>query len=60
MKFYEQSVVTENFLFWISPEKFLQNYWDGLIEAEIEGNIHDFTKYYVHYVNSSLRIMQRF
>lgn len=55
MKFYEQSVTTENFLLWISPEKFLQNYWEGLIEAEIEGNIHDFTKYYVHYVGQATK-----
>ncbi len=55
MKFYEQSVATENFLLWISPEKFLKNYWEGLIEAEIEGDIHDFTRYYVHYVGQATK-----
>lgn len=55
MKFYQKSVDTENFLLWISPEKFLQNYWEGLLEAEIEGNIHDFTKYYVHYVGQATK-----
>ncbi|MEI6265834.1 MAG: hypothetical protein WCP74_12065 [Sphingobacteriia bacterium] len=55
MKFYQKSVKTENFLLWISPEKFLQNYWEGHLEAEIEGNIHDFTKYYVHYVGQATK-----
>lgn len=55
MKFYEKSISDENFLIWFSPEKFLQNYWKGHLLAEIEGNIHDFTKYKVHYVGQATK-----
>jgi len=55
MKFYEKSVSDENFLIWFSPEKFLQNYWKGHLIADIEGNIHEFTKYKVHYVGQATK-----
>lgn len=55
IKFYQENESEENFLVWFTPEKFLQNYWKGHIEAEIEGNIHDFTKYKVHYVGQSTK-----
>jgi len=42
-----------HFRIWFTPEKFLQNYWTGLIEAEVAGNIMDFTRYRVHYVGQS-------
>lgn len=55
MKFYQEEISEENFLIWFSPEKFLQNYWKGLLVAKIEGNIHDFTKYNVHYVGQATK-----
>ena len=55
MKFYEKNAATERFLIWISPEKFLHNYWEGLIKAEVEGNIRSFTKYKVHYVGQATK-----
>ena len=53
IKFYQENISKENFLIWFSPEKFLQNYWKGYIEAEIEGDISNFTKYKVHYIGKS-------
>lgn len=55
MKFYEKNVSDENFIVWFSPEKFLQNYWKGHLIADIEGNIHEFTKYKVHYVGQATK-----
>lgn len=55
MKFYQEEISDETFLIWFSPEKFLQHYWKGDLVAEIEGNIHDFTKYKVHYVGQSTK-----
>lgn len=45
----------KTFLVWFTPEKFLQNYWNDLIIADIEGDIRDFTKYKVHYVGQATR-----
>ncbi|MBS1681513.1 MAG: hypothetical protein OJF59_001747 [Cytophagales bacterium] len=45
----------KTFLVWFTPEKFLQNYWRDLVTGEIHGNIHDFTKYKVHYVGQSTK-----
>jgi len=53
IKFYESDLESENFLVWFSPEKFLQNYWKGYFEAEIEGNIRELLKYQVHYVGKA-------
>ncbi len=55
IKFYQENQSLENFLIWFSPEKFLQNYWKGYIDAEIEGDLYDFTKYNVHYVGQSTK-----
>ncbi|MDD4971973.1 MAG: hypothetical protein PHT07_21310 [Paludibacter sp.] len=55
IKFYESNLDTESFLLWISPEKFLHNYWENLLDAEIKGNIRDFTKYQVHYVGQATK-----
>ena len=40
-------------LIWFSPEKFLQNYWKGLINAHVIGNIEEMLKYNVLYVGKS-------
>lgn len=53
IKFYEGDLENKEFLIWFSPEKFLQNYWNGDIEAKINGNIRDFLKYKVHYVGKA-------
>ncbi len=55
IKFYRKNNKLENCLLWISPEKFLQHYWDGCLDAEIQGNIRDFTKYHVHYVGQATK-----
>jgi hypothetical protein len=55
MKFYQENISKDNFLIWFSPEKFLQNYWDNLIDAEVNGDIYDFTKYRIHYVGQSTK-----
>lgn len=55
IKFYYDSNTPENFLLWISPEKFLHNYWDGEILAKVDGVIHDFTRYNIHYVGQATK-----
>lgn len=55
IKFFQGNLNPENFLIWFSPEKFLQNYWKGYLEAKIEGDILSFTKYKVHYVGQSIK-----
>jgi hypothetical protein len=49
------------FIVWFTPEKLLQNIWNGGIIADIEGNIRDFTKYQVLYVGKATdqRVWQR-
>lgn len=51
MKFY--SVENSLFLFWLTPDKFLHNYWNKLITANIKGNYREFTKFKVHYVGEA-------
>lgn len=48
-------VETAKFLVWFSPEKLLQNYWRGLVECQIEGDIRAFLKYKVHYVGKATK-----
>lgn len=43
------------FLFWFSPEKLLQNWWAGYITCEIEGDFRSFTQYNVHYVGKATK-----
>lgn len=49
----DNCVETVRFLVWFSPEKFLQNYWKGLIECEVDGDIRNFLIYKVHYVGKA-------
>jgi hypothetical protein len=41
------------FVVWFSPEKFLHNYWDGYIDANIKGPMRDFTSYKVLYIGKA-------
>jgi hypothetical protein len=43
------------FLIWFSPEKLLENVWNGNVICEIDGNIRDFLKYKVHYVGKATK-----
>jgi hypothetical protein len=43
------------FIIWFSPEKFLQNWWKGFIDCEIEGDWKSFTNYKVHYVGKATK-----
>ncbi len=43
----------DKFKIWFSPEKFLQNYWKGYFNAEIKGDLKEFTKYTVLYVGKA-------
>lgn len=54
-KLYEEYESDETFIAWFSPEKFLQNFWKGILDAEVSGDIHHFTKYKVHYVGQSTK-----
>lgn len=49
------------FIVWFTPEKLLQNIWNGGIIADIKGEIRKFTKYQVHYVGKATdqRVWQR-
>jgi len=50
LKFFDHK---NEFLLWLSPDKFLQLYWRGIIKAKVVGNLMDFTKFKVHYVGKS-------
>lgn len=52
-KLYNNEIEKENFIAWFSPEKFLHNYFNGYFQAEIDGDIHDFLNYQVHYVGKA-------
>jgi hypothetical protein len=52
-KIYNEEIKKENFIAWFSPEKFLHNYFNGYIIAEIEGDIRDVLNYQVHYVGKA-------
>ncbi|MGI4886485.1 MAG: hypothetical protein ACRYFR_16130 [Janthinobacterium lividum] len=41
------------FIVWFTPEKLLQNIWNGGIIANVIGKISDFTNYQVHYVGKA-------
>lgn len=43
----------DKFLLWSSPEKFLQNYWNGRFMADVAGDIRDFLRFKVHYVGKA-------
>lgn len=47
--------IGNKFLIWFSPEKLLQNWWNGIIECEIEGDFRSFTRYKVHYVGKATK-----
>jgi len=52
IRFYRETIEGE-FLIWITPDKFLHHYWDGILEAKVEGDYKDFTTFKVHYVGES-------
>lgn len=52
IRFYRETVDGE-FLLWITPDKFLHHYWNGILDATVEGNYREFTKFKVHYVGES-------
>lgn len=41
------------FMFWFTPEKLIYEYLHGRISAKIDGNIHDFLTYNVHYIGQA-------
>jgi hypothetical protein len=43
------------FLIWFSPEKLLQNWWNGDIDCDIQGDVRTFTNYNVHYVGKATK-----
>lgn len=55
IKFYEEEIIPTNFLLWISPEKFINNYLAGALNAKIEGDVRKFMHYKVHYVGQSTK-----
>jgi hypothetical protein len=44
-----------DFLKWYSPEKLIQNWYQGKLECNINGDIKSFTKYFVHYVGKATK-----
>lgn len=40
-------------LLWITPDKFLHHFWNGMLEAVVIGDYREFTKFKVHYVGES-------
>lgn len=52
IRFYRETVDGE-FLLWITPDKFLHHYWNGILEATVVGDYREFTKFKVHYVGES-------
>lgn len=52
IRFYRDNVNGE-FLLWISPDKFLHHYWNGILKATVIGDYREFTKFKVHYVGES-------
>lgn len=55
IKIYHDEHKGANFLIWFSPEKFLHNYWNDHLVADIQGDIYSFTKYKVHYVGQATK-----
>jgi hypothetical protein len=54
------SIIKENesndeFLIWFSPEKLLNNWWNGHIECQICGEYRSFLNYEVHYVGKATK-----
>ncbi len=43
----------KEFIGWLSPERLIYLYWRGQLEASIEGDIHEFLKYTVHYIGQA-------
>ena len=43
------------FIIWFSPEKLLQNWWEGSIDCKIEGDWKSFINYKVHYVGKATK-----
>lgn len=52
IRFFKESADGE-LLLWITPDKFLHHYWNGILEAIVVGDYREFTKYKVHYVGES-------
>jgi hypothetical protein len=50
LKFYNKE---REFLFWVSPEKFLHHRFNNILEAAIQGKIEPFISYSVHYVGKA-------
>ncbi|SHM93507.1 hypothetical protein [Mucilaginibacter sp. OK098] len=48
-KFYEN----EEFMYWLTPERFIYEYLHDNIDAEVKGNTRAFVSYYVHYVGKA-------
>jgi hypothetical protein len=42
-----------DFVLWLSPDKFLHHYWSNLLEASVEGDLREFTKFRVLYVGKA-------
>jgi len=42
-------------IIWFSPEKLLQNWWEEIVECEIEGDWKSFLQYKVHYVGKATK-----
>lgn len=45
--------LSNKFLSWFSPQKFIYEYLSGRINAEIDGNITDYIDYTVHYIGKA-------
>jgi len=43
----------ENFLLWLSPDRFLHLFWNNIISANVKGDIKPFTRFKIHYVGKA-------
>ncbi|MHB1382549.1 MAG: hypothetical protein ACYCXJ_10055 [Thermoleophilia bacterium] len=43
----------KEFLVWLTPERLLFMYWTGKFEVSLEGDVHDFIRYNVHYIGQA-------
>jgi len=49
-KFFDEQM---QFLLWLTPEKFLHHYLNGLIDASVQGDVPNFSRYQVLYVGKA-------
>ncbi len=52
IRFFKETIDGE-FLWWITPDVFLHEYWTNGLKAEVEGDYREFTKFKVHYIGES-------